>query len=311
MWVFLATEIMFFGGLFFAYLYGRAHWPEGFAIASRRTDVCSARSTPRCCSRAASRWRSRSRRPSTAGAAGRAAALADRGARRRLPRHQGHRVPARVARATWSRAQDFALAATAGRRALLLPLFPHDRRARRAPDDRHRPDGGVRRAAPSTRAAGRTRRGCRSRGSTGTSSTWSGSSSIRSSTSSSATREHDRRQRHGRLRRRRAAAWRRRGSRLVVLMLASLGSAYLKLGVGNVRRRARDRDGQDGARRLGLHAAAPRFGDDADRRGRRSRDLAAAHGAQLTSTTARARRHRLRGNRRSRSRRRSASIGRR
>jgi cytochrome c oxidase subunit 3 len=39
MWVFLATEILFFGGLFFAYLYGRVHWPEGFAIASRRTDV--------------------------------------------------------------------------------------------------------------------------------------------------------------------------------------------------------------------------------------------------------------------------------
>jgi cytochrome c oxidase subunit 3 len=39
MWVFLATEILFFGGLFFAYLYGRAHWPEGFALAGRHTDV--------------------------------------------------------------------------------------------------------------------------------------------------------------------------------------------------------------------------------------------------------------------------------
>ncbi len=39
MWVFLATEILFFGGLFFAYLYGRGHWPEGFALAGRHTDV--------------------------------------------------------------------------------------------------------------------------------------------------------------------------------------------------------------------------------------------------------------------------------
>ena len=39
MWVFIATEILFFGGLFFAYLYGRTHWPEGFAAAGRRTDV--------------------------------------------------------------------------------------------------------------------------------------------------------------------------------------------------------------------------------------------------------------------------------
>ncbi len=39
MWVFLASEILFFGGLFVAYLYGRTHWPQGFALASRRTDV--------------------------------------------------------------------------------------------------------------------------------------------------------------------------------------------------------------------------------------------------------------------------------
>jgi cytochrome c oxidase subunit 3 len=39
MWVFLASEILFFGGLFVAYAYGRAHWPQGFGLASRRTDV--------------------------------------------------------------------------------------------------------------------------------------------------------------------------------------------------------------------------------------------------------------------------------
>ena len=39
MWVFLATEVLFFGGLFAAYFYGRTHWPQGFAAASRHTDV--------------------------------------------------------------------------------------------------------------------------------------------------------------------------------------------------------------------------------------------------------------------------------
>jgi cytochrome c oxidase subunit III len=39
MWVFLASEVLFFGGLFFAYAHGRLQWPEGFAAAGRHTDV--------------------------------------------------------------------------------------------------------------------------------------------------------------------------------------------------------------------------------------------------------------------------------
>jgi cytochrome c oxidase subunit 3 len=39
MWIFLATEVLFFGGLLMAYLYGRTHWPGGFGEASRHTDV--------------------------------------------------------------------------------------------------------------------------------------------------------------------------------------------------------------------------------------------------------------------------------
>jgi len=38
-WVFLATELMFFGPLFFGYYYGRSHFPDGFAAASRHTEV--------------------------------------------------------------------------------------------------------------------------------------------------------------------------------------------------------------------------------------------------------------------------------
>ena len=39
MWVFLATELMFFGPLFFGYLYGRTHFGEAFGAASRHTDI--------------------------------------------------------------------------------------------------------------------------------------------------------------------------------------------------------------------------------------------------------------------------------
>jgi cytochrome c oxidase subunit 3 len=39
MWVFLATEILFFGALFACYVATRMHDPEAFAIASRLTDV--------------------------------------------------------------------------------------------------------------------------------------------------------------------------------------------------------------------------------------------------------------------------------
>jgi cytochrome c oxidase subunit 3 len=39
MWVFLATEVMFFGGLLLGYAYGRHLDPAGFALASRHTDL--------------------------------------------------------------------------------------------------------------------------------------------------------------------------------------------------------------------------------------------------------------------------------
>lgn len=39
MWVFLATEIMFFAPLFLGYVYGRWAFPDAFAAASRHTDV--------------------------------------------------------------------------------------------------------------------------------------------------------------------------------------------------------------------------------------------------------------------------------
>jgi len=39
MWIFLATEVLFFGGLFLAYTVSRYLYPETFALASRHTEV--------------------------------------------------------------------------------------------------------------------------------------------------------------------------------------------------------------------------------------------------------------------------------
>ncbi len=39
MWVFLSSEVLFFGVLFFGYLITRLHYPDAFAAASRHTDV--------------------------------------------------------------------------------------------------------------------------------------------------------------------------------------------------------------------------------------------------------------------------------
>ncbi len=39
MWIFLATELMFFGALFFAYAIARVHAPDAFAAASRHTNI--------------------------------------------------------------------------------------------------------------------------------------------------------------------------------------------------------------------------------------------------------------------------------
>ena len=41
MWVFLVTEVLFFGGLFLAYSVYRSWYPDAFAAASHELDVCA------------------------------------------------------------------------------------------------------------------------------------------------------------------------------------------------------------------------------------------------------------------------------
>ena len=54
MWAFLATETLFFGGLFLIYAVARFRHPTGFAAGAGseglRPSCCSARSTRRSCS---------------------------------------------------------------------------------------------------------------------------------------------------------------------------------------------------------------------------------------------------------------------
>jgi cytochrome c oxidase subunit 3 len=39
MWVFLGSELLFFGGLLASYFYGRLKWPHGFGVASQHTHI--------------------------------------------------------------------------------------------------------------------------------------------------------------------------------------------------------------------------------------------------------------------------------
>jgi cytochrome c oxidase subunit 3 len=39
MWIFIASELLFFGGLLVAYAIARNHWPHGFEAAGRHTDA--------------------------------------------------------------------------------------------------------------------------------------------------------------------------------------------------------------------------------------------------------------------------------
>src|ERR1700709_1302127 len=39
MWVFLVTEVLFFGGLFLTYMIYRSWYPDAFAVASHELDV--------------------------------------------------------------------------------------------------------------------------------------------------------------------------------------------------------------------------------------------------------------------------------
>ena len=47
MWAFIVQEVMFFGGLFAAYMVYRAQYPDAFAAASHPSTSSSAPSTPR------------------------------------------------------------------------------------------------------------------------------------------------------------------------------------------------------------------------------------------------------------------------
>ena len=100
MWVFLLTEILFFGGLFIVYTIYRVWYPEAFAAASHHLDiplgtintaVLIGSSLTMALAVHAAQLNSRK--------GDHRVHRADDGARQRVPRHQGRRVLAQVSRA--------------------------------------------------------------------------------------------------------------------------------------------------------------------------------------------------------------------
>ncbi len=104
MWLFLATEILLFGGLFCAYAVYRANHPEIFIYAHQFLDktLGGINTVVLICS--SSPWPGRCARPSSSRPAAQAAARADPALRLRLPRRQVRRVLAQVeAGLLWAR----------------------------------------------------------------------------------------------------------------------------------------------------------------------------------------------------------------
>ena len=157
MWLFLLTEIMFFGGLFFAYLLYRNWYYDAFVAASNQLSVpLGGANTAILITSgffmALGVWAAEVRKKATAGIY----PDPDDAVRARLPRHQVRGVPREVGEAPHSRRAlrcvgvrepDGARhqrreAAVSGHGAedadLLLPVLRDDRHARAAYDHRHR-----------------------------------------------------------------------------------------------------------------------------------------------------------------------------
>jgi hypothetical protein len=98
MWVFIASEILFFGPLLLTYAYGRSQWPEGFAAASRHTDVLlGTLNTARAADQQLLRGHGRCRARGAQAGGGRRACSRPPRCSARLPVREGAGVPQGVA----------------------------------------------------------------------------------------------------------------------------------------------------------------------------------------------------------------------
>ena len=187
MWIFLVTEVLFFGGMFMAYILYRTWYPEAWAAASHHLDVpLGAFNTAVLIGSSLHHGAGRARL--AARRAQRAGAVPDPHDHPGLhvPRGEGHRVSRQVRASPRARpALPLRGGAGAGRRGadLLLAVLRDDRHARDSHDRRRRPALVADRSRP--RRARSRRDGTRRSSSsacTGTSSTSSGSSCSRCST---------------------------------------------------------------------------------------------------------------------------------
>ena len=145
MWVFLVTEVLFFGGLFCTYCIYRLWYPAAFAAASREMLIWAG-ATNTAVLITSSLTMALAVHAAQTGNRRAADQLSDRhdAARGRVPRHQGVRVLHRDRRASRARRGVSVRAADppAARAAVLLAVFRDDRAARAAHD--HRPRHHVR-----------------------------------------------------------------------------------------------------------------------------------------------------------------------
>ena len=191
MWVFLVTEIMFFGGLFMAYLVYRHAVAGGVPEASHHLNITwgAVNTVVLIVSSLTMALAVRAAQTSAPRKTQVGWIWRDDGPRRRVPRGQGDRVHRQVHASPGSRAElPLGRAVSGAGGDVLLAVLLHDRAARAAHDHRARHHDGHRRSWRGRNTSTRTTtRRSKSRACTGTSSTSCGFSCSRCSTSSAAT----------------------------------------------------------------------------------------------------------------------------
>ena len=132
MWVFLATEVLFFGGLILAYCVYRFGYPDGFAEAARHTKIVigTINTAMLLTSSFLVAW-AVAIAQAAARASRRHAAVGRGAARDRVPGAQGHRVQDRIRRAPGARA-ELRVSGDAGARGVVVlrVLFRRHRASR-------------------------------------------------------------------------------------------------------------------------------------------------------------------------------------
>ena len=141
MWVFLVTEVLFFGGLFMAYILYRIWYPEMYVAASSHLNILLGGANTAVLIGSSLTMAFAVRSAQTRRSAADAGVLAGRDddPRRGVPRREGGRIRGQDQPPPRARPElPFRRAVRPDRAALFLALLRDDRAARHAHDHRHR-----------------------------------------------------------------------------------------------------------------------------------------------------------------------------